>query len=117
MAEAREAWRGEPAVISVACHHAEEAAEAPELGASMIVFAPVFEKSVRERDAEVMLPGSGLAALSAACKAAGDVPVLALGGVTAENAGLCIEAGAAGVAGIRLFLGDAWMGLGSGPNR
>jgi thiamine-phosphate pyrophosphorylase len=117
MREAREEWQGEPPVISVACHDDEEAAEARELGASMIVFAPVFEKLVREGDAEVRLPGVGLAVLSAVCEAAGEVPVLALGGVSAENAGLCVKAGAAGVAGIRLFLGDAWLGLASGRRR
>jgi len=31
------------------------------------------------------------------------LPVIALGGVSAENAHLCIAAGASGVAGIRLF--------------
>ena len=46
-------------------------------------------------------PPAGLAALREACRA--KIRVLALGGVTVENAARCLEAGAAGVAGIRLF--------------
>ena len=49
------------------------------------------------------MPGQGLEQLHAACIAAAPVPVYALGGVTLENAAACIAAGAAGIAGIRLF--------------
>ena len=99
-----EAW------ISVACHSVEEVAEARELGAAAVVFGPVFEKPARGAMVEGM-PGVGLAALRAACEAAGEVPVFALGGVVAESAAACAGAGAGGVAGIRLFAGDGWRQL------
>ena len=43
----------------------------------------------------------GLGALREACRAG--IPVLALGGITLENAQSCFAAGAAGIAAIRLF--------------
>jgi thiamine-phosphate pyrophosphorylase len=102
--EAREVFRraGREAVVSRACHSVEEVRAAGAV--SLILFAPVFEK-VSGAGAEA---GVGLAVLGEACRAAGSVPVIALGGVTAENAAACVEAGAAGIAGIRLFLGDNW---------
>ncbi len=123
IAEVRTVWAGErgdqgerngegdgEAWISVACHSVEEVAEARELGAAAVVFGPVFEKPARGAMVEG-LPGVGLAALRAACEAAGEVPVFALGGVVAETAAACAGAGAGGVAGIRLFAGDGWRQL------
>ncbi len=49
-------------------------------------------------------PIAGLAGLRAAVAAAGDVPVLAIGGMSPVLARSCAEAGAAGVAAIGLFL-------------
>lgn len=94
-------------IIAVSCHTVQEVALAESHGADFAVFAPVFEKSGG--------PGSGLEVLRQACARAvapnekveagvvHSMPVLALGGVTLDNARACMEAGAAGVAGIRLF--------------
>jgi thiamine-phosphate pyrophosphorylase len=60
------------------------------------VFAPVFEK----KDAPATNP-AGLESLRQACRA--KIPVLALGGITAQNVHSCLEAGAIGIAAIRLF--------------
>jgi thiamine-phosphate pyrophosphorylase len=87
-------------VVTVACHSLAEIQIAQRNHADAILFAPVFGKTV---DSEEITPAIGLEALKAACEAANPVPVYALGGVTEENAPLCIEAGAAGIAGIRLF--------------
>jgi thiamine-phosphate pyrophosphorylase len=94
--------------VSVACHSVQEAVAAREGGASVVVFAPVFEKPL---GGEARMAGLGLEALGEVCEAAGPVPVFALGGVTIGNAAKCVAVGAAGVAGIRLFAGVGWKEL------
>jgi thiamine-phosphate pyrophosphorylase len=92
---ARELSRHDP-LIGVSCHSAQDVAQAAANHATFAVFAPVFEK----KDSPATRP-AGLDALREACRA--EIPVLALGGVTLQNAERCLRAGAAGVAAIRLF--------------
>jgi thiamine-phosphate pyrophosphorylase len=83
-------------VIAVSCHTESELLLAESEGADFAVFGPVFSKGE--------LPGAGLEALRRVCsRKPAQMPVLALGGVTLENARQCIDAGAAGIAAIRLF--------------
>lgn len=96
------ARRGQEAVVSAACHSAEEIRQAT--GASLLLFSPVFEKITGPG----ITVGRGVAALRAAVEMAKPVPVFALGGVTEKNAAACAQAGAAGVAAIRLFIGEGW---------
>jgi thiamine-phosphate pyrophosphorylase len=84
------------ALVSVSCHFADEVVQAASGGADFAVFAPIFEK----KDAPQASP-AGLKGLREACRQT--IPVLALGGITIENARACLDAGAAGIAGIRLF--------------
>jgi thiamine-phosphate pyrophosphorylase len=91
--------RPEP-VITISCHTLEEVRRARDNRVDAILFGPVFEKVVAGK---AIAPGRGLDGLRAACTSAGTVPVYALGGVTEDNAAACLEAGAAGMAGIRLF--------------
>ena len=95
-------------LVSVSCHTLEEAAIARSAGATCILWAPVFGKVAGGVSVHA---GTGLPALAAACRHAAPVSVFALGGVTSSNANSCIRAGAAGVAGIRLFHGQHWRDL------
>lgn len=90
-----------PPLISVSAHTLREVEEARENGVDLILFAPVFEKRIGE---ELVNEGVGLKRLREACAIANPVRVLALGGVTQEHAAACMEVGAAGVAGIRMFV-------------
>jgi thiamine-phosphate pyrophosphorylase len=87
-------------VIGVSTHSATEVASAEAHGADFAMFGPVFEKSGSANR-------EGLEELRRICHrteaAQPPMPVLALGGITLKNARLCVEAGAAGIAAIRLF--------------
>ncbi len=90
-----------PPVLSVSCHSVEEVREATLFGVEYILFGPVFEKRVH---GTLVRPGRGIDALREACKQTSARNILALGGITEQNASLCVESGAVGIAGIRMFL-------------
>ena len=97
--QVRETWahaelHSQP-VIGISCHSAEQVCAAKDR-VDFAVFAPIFEK----KDARDVVP-AGLEELRRACRAS--VPVFALGGIRLENWRECLDAGAAGIAGIRLF--------------
>lgn len=96
-AEVRKIWQaagaGRKQVVAVSCHSGEDVSRAGESGANFVVFGPVFGKAD--------VHATGVEGLRSAARS--NIPVLALGGVNTANAASCIEAGAAGVAGIRLF--------------
>ncbi len=109
--EIRSLWKKcldrEP-LIGVSAHSDAEVREAQADGANFAVLAPIFEKAQTE------VKGIGLETLRLAAERSqapttvamphqGSFTVLALGGVTVGNALGCLQAGAAGVAGIRIF--------------
>jgi len=89
-----------PPVLSVSCHSVEEIGKLTLFGADFILFGPVFEKRVHGM---LVTPGLGMASLREACKLTSLPNILALGGITEQNASLCVESGAVGIAGIRMF--------------
>jgi thiamine-phosphate pyrophosphorylase len=98
--EVRKIWRaaGRPSdpTMAASCHTEAEVAAAEEARVDFVVFGPVFGK----KDA-LAFGAAGLDTLRTVCRSR--VPVFALGGVTLENAAMCADAGAKGMAGIRIF--------------
>jgi len=85
-------------LIGVSCHSLEAAKAAERDGADYIFFGPVFPTPSKQQFG----PPQGIQSLQQVCRTV-SVPVLAIGGVTLDDAASCIHAGAAGVAAIRLF--------------
>jgi thiamine-phosphate pyrophosphorylase len=98
VAEWRRAAGRSDFLIGVSCHSLDSARVAWRDGADYILFGPVFATPSK---AAYGAP-QGIERLREVC-ASVEIPVLAIGGVNLENARVCIAAGAAGIAAIRLF--------------
>ena len=80
--------------IGVSCHSLDDVRRAGFEGAHFAVFGPVFATGSKH--------SVGLPALAEAVRAV-KIPVFALGGISREVVQQCLDQGAAGIAGIRLF--------------
>ena len=84
-------------LIGVSCHNIDELERAAREGADFAVYGPIFASRSHPN-----VQALGLDVLAAATRAV-HLPIYALGGVSENNAPLCIAAGAAGVAGVSMF--------------
>jgi thiamine-phosphate pyrophosphorylase len=85
-------------MIGASCHSVEAAKSAEREGVDYIFFGPTFATPSKISFGAPQ----GTERLEKVCRAV-SIPVLAIGGVTLDNAESCLAAGAAGIAAIRLF--------------
>ncbi|CAN5233941.1 thiamine phosphate synthase [soil metagenome] len=87
---------GDKLIIGQSVHSAKKAIAASEDGADFAVYSPVFGT-----------PGKGTAvgieSLAETCSSVAPFPMIGLGGIDVSNCKAVVQAGAAGVAGIRSF--------------
>jgi thiamine-phosphate pyrophosphorylase len=100
-AEARKIL-GEKAMIGFSTHTVEQAVAAIKFPIDYIAIGPVFETSTKENPDRVV----GLEGLRLVRKAIGAFPLVAIGGITQQNARFVLEAGADSVAVISCLLNE-----------
>jgi thiamine-phosphate pyrophosphorylase len=85
--------------IGVSCHSLEEARKAEGAKADYIFWGPIFETPSKLQFGAPQ----GQVKLDEICRAVPNMKVVAIGGMNAKNAVSCIQAGASGIAAIRMF--------------
>ena len=90
---------GAKMLIGASTHSLDEAKAAEQGGADFIVYGPVFETDSKR----IYGPPLGVGELETVASHI-QIPVLALGGISLENFRQVLDAGAAGVAAISLFV-------------
>jgi thiamine-phosphate pyrophosphorylase len=101
LVDARSSTASANFLVGASCHSMKGAIDAAEAGADYLFFGPVFETPSKVSYG----PPQGLAKLKQVCSSV-SIPVIAIGGITVENATACRKAGAGGIAAIRLFQHD-----------
>jgi thiamine-phosphate pyrophosphorylase len=85
-------------MVGASCHNVQEAIAGERAGGNYIFFGPVYETPAKMKFGAPQ----GVDKLAEVCRSV-QIPVLAIGGIDEKNAGLCLRAGATGIAAIRLF--------------
>ena len=85
---------GKNAIIGFSTHSVEQAIEAVKLPVDYIAIGPVFATKTKQNPEKTI----GLAGVERVRKAVGDFPLVAIGGITSENAARVFSAGADSVA-------------------
>lgn len=91
---------GAGAIVGYSTHSVEQAVVAAKLPIDYLAIGPIFATTTKTDTAPVL----GLEGLRAVRQAIGDIPLVAIGGITAANARRVIEAGADSVAVISALL-------------
>jgi len=92
---------GENKLIGISVNTVEEAMDAEASGADYLGVGPVFQTSTK-KDISPLLGVEGLKAIKDQVK----IPILAIGGINAENAGDVMDSGADGIAVISAILSE-----------
>lgn len=98
--EAARQLLGDDAIIGYSTHSVAQAQLAARLPIDYIAIGPIFQTTTKANPD----PAVGLDGIRAVRDAIGDLPLVAIGGITAENAAAVIEAGADSVALISALL-------------
>lgn len=98
--EAARALSGGGGIVGFSTHNVGQAVAAARLPVDYIAIGPIFDTSSKENPDPVV----GLEGIVRVREAIGDVPLVAIGGITAETAPSVIEAGADSVAVIGALL-------------
>jgi thiamine-phosphate pyrophosphorylase len=93
---------GKEAIIGFSTHNIEQAKLATNLPVDYLAFGPIFPTSTKENPE----PVTGLVALSEVETSKGRLPLVAIGGITLENAREVLKAGADTVAVIAELVAD-----------
>jgi len=90
---------GPDLIVGLSTHSVAEAQTAKSGGADFVLFGPVFETESKRMFGEPQ----GLTKLAEVSAAIPELPVIAVGGISIDNFELCLQAGARGIAAIRLL--------------